>query len=244
MVILKPPLLILLLTLQFFVYGLVIDRQQQQQQSIHEEKNSRAIMILQALRAARIIPDVLPTSFVPSHSVVLTYPQWHNDVDLGRRLHPKHLQEPPAFVIIPFNSANDTVDKIYTLILTDPDAPSRSNPKWSEICHWIATNITVAGLPEFQDGDMRILGVDLEPTIGQLIDYMPPSPPPNTGFHRYVFVLLEGSIDQVLKAPQERKHWGYGKKRHGVRDWAKDNELKPVGANFFYARNEEYYITN
>jgi phosphatidylethanolamine-binding protein len=25
-----------------------------------------------------------------------------------------------------------------TIALTDPDAPSRDDPKWSEMCHWIA----------------------------------------------------------------------------------------------------------
>lgn len=25
-----------------------------------------------------------------------------------------------------------------TIVLTDPDAPSRGDPKWSEVCHWIA----------------------------------------------------------------------------------------------------------
>lgn len=25
-----------------------------------------------------------------------------------------------------------------TLALTDPDAPARDNPEWSEMCHWIA----------------------------------------------------------------------------------------------------------
>jgi hypothetical protein len=25
-----------------------------------------------------------------------------------------------------------------TIALTDPDAPSRGNPKWSEMCHWLA----------------------------------------------------------------------------------------------------------
>ena len=24
-----------------------------------------------------------------------------------------------------------------TIVLTDPDAPSRESPEWSEVCHWI-----------------------------------------------------------------------------------------------------------
>jgi phosphatidylethanolamine-binding protein (PEBP) family uncharacterized protein len=26
-----------------------------------------------------------------------------------------------------------------TMVLTDPDAPSREDPKWGEFCHWIAS---------------------------------------------------------------------------------------------------------
>lgn len=29
-----------------------------------------------------------------------------------------------------------------TIVLTDPDAPSRDDPKWSEMCHWIAVLAT------------------------------------------------------------------------------------------------------
>ncbi|KAI4132068.1 MAG: hypothetical protein LQ338_000926 [Usnochroma carphineum] len=80
----------------------------------------------------------------------------------------------------------------------------------------------------------------------ELMSYFPPAPPPKTGYHRYVFVLLapnsdneDGRHDSGPKKPKERPHWGYGKVGKGVRKWAKDNGLIPVGANFFYARNKE-----
>lgn len=67
---------------------------------------------------------------------------------------------------------------------------------------------------------------------------MGPAPPPKTGKHRYVFVLLHGDASK-LKAPKERKTWGTGKPRHGVRQWAEESGLKVVGANFFYSENKE-----
>ncbi|KAL8722633.1 MAG: hypothetical protein Q9225_000939 [Loekoesia sp. 1 TL-2023] len=80
----------------------------------------------------------------------------------------------------------------------------------------------------------------------ELMSYFPPAPPPKTGYHRYVFVLLapksdseEATSDSGLKKPKERPHWGYGKVGKGVRDWAKDNGLTPVGANFFFAKNKK-----
>jgi phosphatidylethanolamine-binding protein (PEBP) family uncharacterized protein len=67
-------------------------------------------------------------------------------------------------------------------------------------------------------------------------DY-PPAPPKKMGLHRYVFVLLSGD-NSNLKAPSERKNWGTGKASYGVQDWADQQNLTVVSANFFYAQNE------
>jgi hypothetical protein len=40
--------------------------------------------------------------------------------------------------------------------------------------------------------------------------------------------------------PKDRKHWGHEKAGHGVRDWAEQEELVVVGANFFYAENKKH----
>jgi len=65
-----------------------------------------------------------------------------------------------------------------------------------------------------------------------------PGPPAKTGYHRYVFILLEGD-NENLKAPEDRQHWGADKPGHGVRDWAKSQNLKIIGGNFFFEKNEE-----
>ena len=70
--------------------------------------------------------------------------------------------------------------------------------------------------------------------LTELVEYLPPSPPPKTGDHRYVFVLLapegEGGA-RKLKKPKDRPHWGYGKVGKGVGDWADENGLIVVGEN-------------
>lgn len=135
-----------------------------------------------------------------------------------------------------------------TIALTDPDAPSRDDPKWSEMCHWISTipisnqdgvQIDLEGRTEEKDL------VECERFIGcfscianhQFID-KPPGPPAKTGYHRYVFLLLEGD-NSNLTAPEDRQHWGTGKKRHGVRDWAKQEGLEVIGANYFIEKNKK-----
>ncbi len=63
--------------------------------------------------------------------------------------------------------------------------------------------------------------------------YLPPTPPPKTGYHRYIFVLLapatEEGIHGELTKPKDRPHWGYGKVGAGVREWANENGLVAVG---------------
>jgi phosphatidylethanolamine-binding protein (PEBP) family uncharacterized protein len=75
-----------------------------------------------------------------------------------------------------------------------------------------------------------------------ITDYLyidkPPGPPPKTGYHRYVFLLLEGD-NSNLTAPEDRQHWGTGKERHGVRDWAKREGLEVIGANYFVEKNKK-----
>lgn len=156
--------------------------------------------------------------FHPSCQIDITYPSSHEVVSLGNKIDPAHTQEAPVVNLAcsPTASKNES----YTVILTDPDAPSRKNPKWAEMCHWIAT------LPSSDGSDEQ----------GEIVEYKPPGPPPKTGYHRYVFLALSGDNNNVT-APDDRQHWGTGKKRHGVRDWAKTEGLKVVGANFFYAKN-------
>ena len=63
--------------------------------------------------------------------------------------------------------------------------------------------------------------------------YLPPTPPPKTGYHRYVFVLLMPRTDKgvqgELTKPKDRQHWGYGYVGAGVREWANENDLLVIG---------------
>ncbi|XP_072410010.1 phosphatidylethanolamine-binding protein 4 [Chiloscyllium punctatum] len=108
-----------------------------------------------------------------------------------RRLLSKEWGEPR----VKFVQANK--DMKYILIMADPDAPSKENPKYRFWRHWLVTNI---------------LGKDLQTGFIQgtvLSEYRPPTPPSGTGYHRYQFFLYEQPDDRIISLnKQETKSFG------------------------------------
>jgi phosphatidylethanolamine-binding protein (PEBP) family uncharacterized protein len=114
---------------------------------------------------------------------------------------------------------------LYTLIMSDPDAPSPDDPKWREFLHMLITNIP--------DGDLSKSKV--------VVPYTGPAPPKGT--HRYVFTLWRqtpaGDPNTIAKedwdhpveasAPEDRKCFS-------TRKFAAEHKLRgPVRVNFFYS---------
>lgn len=175
---------------------------------------------------------------------------WKKDAaDLGNTIKPKHLQDQPSITLHEDISPEGIVDShpTYVITLTDPDAPSRDNPKWSEMCHWIATNVSISPrtfsilpLPEFGLTEQH---VKTQSGPDDVVEYKPPGPPPKTGEHRYVFLVFapkNGTTEPLhLSTPKDRQHWGMGEEGGGVSDWAAKNGLVPVAANFVYAKNKK-----
>jgi phosphatidylethanolamine-binding protein (PEBP) family uncharacterized protein len=114
--------------------------------------------------------------------------------------------------------------------MTDPDAPSRNDPKWSEFCHWIVTGLKAAspGAPIEAVTPTASSSVDISKSH-QVVEYMGPAPPPKTGKHRYVLLLYKDGNTGKMEGPSERKKWGNDESRQGVRQWAKKYDLKLAG---------------
>lgn len=66
-------------------------------------------------------------------------------------------------------------NQLYTLLLVDPDAPSRRDPKSRSFKHWAVINI---------------LGSDVS-SGDEITAYIGAGPPKDTGFHRYVFLVYK-----------------------------------------------------
>lgn len=103
-------------------------------------------------------------------------------VELGNELTPTQVKDIPNVTY----KADDNA--FYTLIMTDPDAPSRQNPKFREWRHWTVVNIPGNNVA---DGET-------------LFEYIGAGPPQDTGLHRYVFLLYK----QTGKLPFNEKYIG------------------------------------
>lgn len=143
-------------------------------------------------------------------------------------------------------------DDRFTLVLTDPDAPTKGDDKWSEFCHYVVRDIKLndftladtAPAPTTADGknDIDSFGdklttVDLQGDA--LVPYMGPGPPPKTGLHRYVFLLYKQQRGKRPDAPADRPCWGTGVPGSGAAEYAHKHGLELYAVNFFYAKNEQ-----
>ncbi|KAJ4125298.1 hypothetical protein NW754_013584 [Fusarium falciforme] len=196
--------------------------------------NNNMDHVRQKLADAEIIPTVID-DFTP---VLGLRADWKSvSASLGNTLNPADLQSSPSVHLDKPESQLHSDIKVasgmtFVITLTDPDAPSRDNPKWSEFCHWIATAVSLSSSSEASRHHLK-----------DVIEYKPPGPPPRTGKHRYIFLVFvpaNGTTDKLhLTKPEGRKHWGSDHAGHGVREWAHENGLIPIAANFIYAQNDK-----
>lgn len=114
------------------------------------------------------------------------------------------------------------------------------------MCHWIVTGLKLR--PKHNSNayilDTGATSDEQSSTLPELMSYFAPAPPPKTGYHRYIFVLLApgGSQDngKGLQKPADRPHWGYGEEGAGVQEWADDNGLEAVGESSFDLLRDRY----
>jgi hypothetical protein len=242
------------------------DTQEHPQQHVLSEDMARpqplpqaAEMVRDKLKKAEIIPTVID-DFLPSLGLHATWPS-HERAELGNILPPSQLDDEPSIALHDMSTAATTTssEKVtYAIVLTDPDAPSRDSPAWAEFCHWVAAGTLQPALCDPRDPGPC---APVLSHLHQIVPYKPPAPPRGTGLHRYVllaFVPSNGTTERLdLSRPGGRKRWGYGGGdggggvgdgdgdddagkggTKGVRQWARENGLAPVGANFIYAKHK------
>ena len=177
-------------------------------------------------KSDQVIPDVVDTE--PMELLTMEYKVDDNKFilnEMGKILSPIQVQDAPYD--LKFNGCDK--DKLYTVILTDPDARDRIKHEFREWVHFVKVNVK---------------GSDLTNSGDVVIEYVGSGPPQGSGIHRYTWLVYEqenGKID-VNKCGQKKLGSG-GSKGEGRRSWkarkfATDNKLNKLVAGTYY--NAEY----
>ncbi|KAF8963275.1 phosphatidylethanolamine-binding protein [Flammula alnicola] len=198
-----------------------------------------------ALKSEQVIPDVIPASvdFSPSVLFTVVWPSTGTEVMLGSKIARDLTIEEPEIKILPMVAPKSEVagtsqegELSYTLVMTDPDAPSRTDPKFGQWRHWVLPGVKLPAANATETEGVYALKVKAAAT-----PYFPPGPPAGTGFHRYIFLLFQepaGGITIPNNAvehnpePASRRSWN-------AIAFAEKYNLKLVGANFFLTKAKE-----
>merc|ERR1719317_297076 len=132
------------------------------------------------------------------------------------------VKDPPS---VTFAEAEEK--SLYTVVMTDPDAPSRKDPKYREWVHWGVCNIPGSDLKK---GDL-------------VIEYVGAGPPPETGLHRY-FVIASKQKDKIKTYPEKKlvakDGKGEGRPKNNFQKFCELQSLVPVAFNCFQAEYDDY----
>lgn len=197
-------------------------------------------LLEEAYKKHKIVPEVVDK--FDTHGLLTIEFSPEVLVTLGNTLKVKDTQKSPKIQFTLNSPTHEQEIQIeeedrFLLVLTDPDAPSNSDHKWSEYCHWIATDLSLNTSQDSHDNLSTILNLS---KANHIVPYEGPAPPEKTGKHRYVFLLYKQDPNGKFTPPSGRPTWGTDIPGSGVRDWIKSQggSSQLLGVNFFYAQNE------
>ncbi|XP_031847462.1 protein D2 [Nomia melanderi] len=163
---------------------------------------------------AKIVPDIIDVA--PTEKIEVSYGD--KAVNFGNELTPSETQQIPQ---IHYKHEGGV---LYTLVLTDPDAPTRKGYN-REFRHWLVGNI-----PEENIAKGEVLA-----------EYVGPAPPKGSGKHRYVFLVYkqnQGSITFDERRLSNRD--GQQRRRFSIKKFAEKYSLEgPIAGNFMVAEYDD-----
>jgi len=166
-----------------------------------------------------VVPDVLKAP--PTATLHMKY-VGGEEVSFGNELAPTKVKAQPEL------KWDADEKQWYTVIMSDPDAPSRKDRSIGEIKHWLVVNIPGSKVNEGQ----------------VLAEFIGSGPPEGSGVHRYVFLAYKqpGKI-----SPDEKyvdKHTIEGRRNFNTQAFAAKYKLgEPVAGNFYLAQFDDYVPT-
>ncbi|KYN19652.1 Phosphatidylethanolamine-binding protein like protein F40A3.3 [Trachymyrmex cornetzi] len=170
----------------------------------------------EALQTHEVIPDVVKT--VPASVLNVTYPN-NIIVQIGKELTPTQVKDQPN---VQWEADSNA---FYTLCMTDPDAPSRADPKNREWHHWLVGNIPGSSVSK---GDV-------------LSEYVGSGPPKDSGLHRYVFLLYQQPGKLTFDEKRLTNRSGNNRAKFSISKFAEKYKLgDPIAGNMYQAEYDDY----
>lgn len=164
----------------------------------------------------QVVPDVIPVA--PTEVAKVSYVSGVS-ASQGNVLTPTQVKDVPKV------EWNAETGAFYTLCLTDPDAPSRAEPTYREWHHWLVGNI---------NGNDVASGETLSAYVGS-------GPPPDTGLHRYVFLVYKQNGQITFDEPRLTNTSGENRGGFSIRKFAEKYKLgNPVAGNLYQAEYDDY----
>lgn len=163
-----------------------------------------------------VVPELIDS--VPPQEIKVIYDEGR-EVLMGNELTPVQVKDVPTLTY----KADE--GSLYTLLMTDPDAPSKENKMWGEARHWLVVNIPGNDISKGQT----------------VIEYVGSGPPKDTGLHRYIFFIFRQrkTISTNVFIAKDNLE---DRLRTKTRDLIKEYNLEePVAGNFFEAQHDVEY---
>jgi len=141
-------------------------------------------LLMERLYQMGVVPDVLPEikPTIDLHVVARTTPREFLDskkvqmqVEPGTFLRPKQTLVPPKLRVNVFH----TDERLYTMLLVDPDVPHPETASFTTFLHWMKPNIPLSAT---SSNHLTNLNTHTQ--------YIPPHPQRGSPYHRYVCLLL------------------------------------------------------
>ncbi|XP_022914812.2 protein D2-like isoform X1 [Onthophagus taurus] len=172
--------------------------------------------LVKNMEKLEVVPDVIDQ--VPKEVCKVSYPSGVK-VDLGNVLTPTQVKDIPNVEWTADDSA------LYTVCMTDPDAPSRKEPKFREWHHWLVGNVPGANISKGE-------------TLSQ---YVGSGPPQGTGLHRYVFLIYKQNGKLNFDEQRLTNTSGDNRGCFSIKKFAEKYQLgQPVAGNFYQAEWDDY----
>ncbi|KAI9567039.1 phosphatidylethanolamine-binding protein [Boletus coccyginus] len=141
-------------------------------------------LLMERIHQMHVVPDVVP-QFHPSFDLRVSFPEYQTKVTSTA---PKYRFVEPGIYVLPEQTMDPPRlhkdvfhldERLYTLIMVDPDVPDEANNTYQPFLHWLQPNIP-----------MSATSPSLISNINSHTKYIPPHPQKGTLYHRYTVLLL------------------------------------------------------